>query len=75
MNQSELEKRYRSKVRFWYLKFERLSDQNDELQKEIERLGKIVDKNAGEIVQVIKELEQLKQEKEEMSFSNIELGQ
>lgn len=73
MNQKELEIRYKAKIKFWYLKFQRLSDQNDELQTEIERQKKIVDKNAIEIVQVIQELEQLKQQSEEMTFSNIAL--
>ena len=73
MNQSELEKRYKQRVKFWYLRFVRLSNQNDELQAEIERQKKIVDKNASEIVQVIKELEALKDEQTEMTFSNISL--
>ena len=73
MNQKELEIRYRNRVRFWYLRFERLSNQNDELQAEIERLGKIVGKNASEIVEIIQELEQLKQQSQKMEFSNITL--
>ncbi len=73
MNQKELEIRYRNRVRFWFLRFERLSNQNDELQAEIERLGKIVGKNASEIVEIIQELKQLKQQSEKMEFSNISL--
>jgi acetyl-CoA carboxylase alpha subunit len=53
----------------------RLSNQNDELQTEIERLRKIVDKNASEIVEIIQELKQLKEQSEEMTFDNVVLGQ
>lgn len=73
MQKSELEKRYRSKVRFWFLRFERLSNENDELQTEIERQRKIVDKNSSEIVEVIRELRELQEEKETMEFSNLTL--
>jgi len=73
MNQKELEIRYRNRVKFWYLRFVRLSNQNDELQAEIERQKKIVDRNASEIVEIIQELKQLKDEQTEMSFSNIAL--
>ncbi len=63
------------RIRFWYLRFVRLSNQNDELQTEIERLRKIVDKNASEIVEIIQELKQLKEQSEEMTFDNVVLGQ
>ncbi len=69
MNEKELQ----TKRRFWYLKFERISNQNDELQIEIERQRNIVEQNAVEIVQVIQELEQLKQQEQKMSFENIVL--
>ncbi len=61
------------RIHFWYLRFERLSNQNDELQTELEAQRKKVDKNAGEIVEIIQELEQLKQQSEKMEFSNITL--
>lgn len=69
MNEKELQ----TKRRFWFLKFERLSNQNDKLQTEIERMKKIVDRSAVEIVQVVQELNQIKQQEQKMSFENIVL--
>ncbi|GAI96688.1 unnamed protein product [marine sediment metagenome] len=73
MNQKELEKRYRSKVKFWFERFEALSNITDKLQTELEAQRKIIEKVACENVQVINELRSLQQEKEEMEFDHIEL--
>jgi len=73
MNEAELKIRYESKVRFWFEKFERLSNENEELLIEIERISKIANRNSNEIFQVIKELEALKQQSEKMEFDHVEL--
>ena len=68
------------RIRFWYLKFERISNDNDiihrqvtDLSNQIDIMKKRAEKNSFEIVQVIKELRSLQQEKEKMEFSNIKL--
>lgn len=75
------------RIRFWYLKFERISNDNDiihrqvtdlsnqadKLKAELEIMKKREEKNTFDIVQVIKELRSLQQESEKMEFSNIEL--
>lgn len=80
MNQSELEIRYKAKVRFWYEKFIKISDQVDllhtilEKQKiEIEKQRKLVEKLVCQNAEVIQELRELQEEQTEMSFDNISL--
>ncbi|MBA7608114.1 hypothetical protein ES703_15289 [subsurface metagenome] len=72
MKSAELEK-YKARVKIWYFRFVRLSNQNDELQAEIERQRKIVDRNASEIIEIIQELEKIREQSEKMEFSNISL--
>ena len=83
MNQKELKIR----VAFWYEKFERISNDNDiihrqvtdlsnqteKIKAQIDIMKKRAEKNSFEIVQVIKELRSLQQEKEKMEFSDISL--
>ena len=82
MTEKELKIRYENRVRFWWKKFTELSDITDKLhirlerQKiEIERQRELVEKVVCENSKVMQELQQLKEQSEEMSFSNIELGQ
>jgi len=74
MNIAELETRYKAKVRTWHVKFERLSNEIDELHIELLGLVERVDKIVLENMQVMVELRKLEQEKEEMSFDNVSLG-
>ena len=74
-NKSELEIRYKAKVRLWYLRFERLSNDIEEIQKKLAELTERIDKIAMEDFQVMNELKKLEQEKEEMSFENVSLEQ
>ncbi len=83
MNEKELKIR----VAFWYEKFERISNDNDiihrqvtdllnqtdKMKAQIDIMKKRAEKNTIEIVQVIKELEQLKEQERKMSFDNITL--
>jgi hypothetical protein len=80
MNEKELKIRYQNRVRFWYKKFIELSDITDKLHNtlerqkiEIERQRKLVEKVVCQNCEVMQELQQLKQEKEEMSFSDVTL--
>jgi len=74
MNKSELEIRYKAKVRLWYVRFERLSNEIEEIHIELSGLVERVDKIVLENAQVMIELRKLEQEKEEMKFDNIVLG-
>jgi len=73
VNTKELKIRYENRVRFWYKKFIELSDITDKLQAGLERQKEIIEKVACQNVQVIKELEALKEEQTEMCFDNISL--
>lgn len=73
MNPSELEIRYKAKVKFWYLKFERLSTEIDQLQTELERLKKITERVNSENTQLRIELTGLQEEEREMKFNHVEL--
>jgi len=78
MNEKELQ----IKRRFWYLKFERIRNDNDIIRKQIESLSEQADKikvelsiikkreekNSVEVVQVIQELEKLRQQERKMTF-------
>ena len=74
MNKSELEIRYKAKVRTWHIKFERLSNDVEEIQTELVGLVQRIDKIALENMQVMVELRKLQEEQTEMSFDNIVLG-
>ncbi|MBA7481485.1 hypothetical protein ES707_16959 [subsurface metagenome] len=81
------EKELKIRVAFWYEKFERISNDNDiihrqvtdllnqtdKMKAQIDIMKKRAEKNSFEIVQVIKELEQLKEQERKMSFDNITL--
>ena len=80
MTEKELKIRYQNRVRFWYKKFTELSDITDKLhirletQKiEIERQRELVEKVVCENSKVMQELQQLKEQSEEMSFCHVEL--
>lgn len=73
MQKSELEIRYRAKVRFWWKKFEEIKNEIDQLQIINEKLTKRLEKVSYENTQIVIELAALKQESEEMTFSNIGL--
>ena len=73
MNEKELEIRYKAKVKFWYLKFERLSTEIDQLQTELERLKKITERVNSENTQLVIELRKLQEEQTEMKFNHIKL--
>lgn len=80
MNKSEIEIRYRAKVRFWWEKFEsisneisELSSQKEQLQIKLQDFTKRLDKITNENLKIIIELRKLQEEKEEMSFNNIAL--
>ncbi len=75
MNSAELEKRYRNRVRFWYQRFEALSDIIDKLQTTLEAQRKLIEKIVNENTQLVIELRDLQQQKEEMSFDNVVLEQ
>lgn len=82
MNEKELKIRYQNRVRFWYKKFIELSDITDKLHNrlekqkiEIEAQRKLVEKVVCENSKVMQELQQLREQEQKMSFSNIELEQ
>lgn len=73
MNEKELKIRYTAKVKFWYQRFEALSDVIDKLQAGLERQKEIIEKVVCENTQLVIELRNLQQEKEEMKFDHVEL--
>ncbi|MBA7606875.1 hypothetical protein ES703_14026 [subsurface metagenome] len=69
------EKELKIRVKFWYLKFERLSTEIDQLHTELERLKKITERVNSENTKLVIELKKLQEQQSEMKFDHIELGQ
>lgn len=80
VNKTVLKIHYENRVKFWYKQFSEFSTEVEWLKSELEKQRKIVEKQrkiveklSSQNTQLIIELRDLQQQKEEMSFSDIKL--